>query len=508
MRRVCVLKRKYFSYFLFMTDPVFSAKKNASHMAALVLIIIAAALFTLLLTSCDKRTDMDDAESLTASYDMHVAVEKDLSRIYVTGSVYVTNGTDTALETLEFYMYAFSYESGAEPGAYFKSTEKKWAKAEVNIGGASSGGIPLDVERDGVSLIITLPEPLAADCAAEIKLAYTILNPASELGYGLKDGVLKLTDFHPVLKSYSDGNATEEFSRIARGRNLRDPSAYKVTYSIPNSVSIATNLSIKSDKEQDGTRVVECAGDGVKEAAAVIYSDGRTILGAGSQPIYSDSETVLGHAVSALSAYSAVMGGIPFERLSVVTAPIYCDQISVQGLVMVDSSLGGDNLKRAVLEGVATQYFGAATGAETSADFWITDGSAYYLSEYFFAAAGMNDEYTAALTMDKAGFSSFIEEQLDHYPGYNATPARPLEKIATINEYNMVKKAGTAIMYDVLRAEFGDKKIKKALRALYEGGRGGRLDTDEAAGILADELGRGAADMLSAMLGGGISDFL
>ena len=89
----------------------------------------------LLVSGCNKKNETaEDGSELYAEYDIHVAVERDFKRIYVTEKVNVTNLSDDAIEKLEFDMFAFAYESGADPSAYFKSEQSKWEKCETLIG--------------------------------------------------------------------------------------------------------------------------------------------------------------------------------------------------------------------------------------------------------------------------------------------------------------------------------------------------------------------------------------
>ena len=195
---------------------------------------------TLFVSGCnDKKETVENKSELYAEYDIHVAVERDFKRIYVTEKVNVTNLSDDAIEKLEFDMFAFAYESGADPSAYFKSEQSKWEKGETLIGGVSANGLPAEVERDGVCMRVTLPRALGANESIEIGIAFTSATPTSPLRYGREGDALKLTDFYPVLRTCSAASESEEYSLIAHPSRT-SVSIYNMSYSISKNVAIAT----------------------------------------------------------------------------------------------------------------------------------------------------------------------------------------------------------------------------------------------------------------------------
>ena len=92
------------------------------------------------------------------------------------------------------------------------------------------------------------------------------------------------------------------------------------------------------------------------------------------------------------------------------------------------------------------------------------------------------------------------EEMSEYYPGYALHPARSISEYLTVNEYETTVRCGTALIYDRLRKEYGDKKLKKAIVRLYDYAKFGRITSDEAAEVLSSELGRGAQDTIRSML--------
>lgn len=481
-------------------------KKNNKKRCAAPKLFAFIALATILsatvsfLSGCnDKKETLENESELYAEYEIHVAVERDLKRIYVTEKVRVTNLTDAAVDELKFDMFAFAYESGAEPSAYFKSEQSKWEKGETLIGGVSVNGLPAETERDGVCLGIKLPEPINSDQTAEIGIAYTLKTPTSPYRYGRNGKTLKLTDFYPVLRTSPLKTETEEYSLIAHPDRY-DVALYNVSYSLSKNVSLATNSPIKQVREEGETVIVECAESALRELASVVYADSREICRSSSVGVSSDSETVLGYAESAYTAYSALMGEFPFDALSVVRAPLDEDFVAVSGFVMINEKLSGDRLKNAVLNGVAAEYFGCAASSATDADRWVGEGTAYYLSEYYELLTGNSEGYSSALENDLKLTASVTEEMSKYYPGYAFSPGRALGEYLTVNEYLTTVKCGTALIYERLRNEYGDKKLKKALAALYEYARFNRMTTDEAVTLLSEKLEREAGDLIRSML--------
>lgn len=454
----------------------------------------------LLVSGCNKKNETaEDGSELYAEYDIHVAVERDFKRIYVTEKVNVTNLSDDAIEKLEFDMFAFAYESGADPSAYFKSEQSKWEKGETLIGGVSANGLPAEVERAGVCMRVTLPRALGADESVEIGIAFTSATPTSPLRYGREGDALKLTDFYPVLRTCSAASESEEYSLIAHPSRT-SVSIYNMSYSISKNVAIATNQPIKSIQENGETVIVECEKSNLREAGAVVWSDSKEIRRSSSGRLLSDSDALLGYAESAYTAFYSLTGEFPFDVLSVVAVPINEDFVAISGLVLINEKLSGDRLKNAVLNGVAAQYFGCAAGTAADTDRWAGEGTAYYLGEYFSILTGDEETYTTATANDSRLTASMTEEMSEYYPGYALHPARSISEYLTVNEYETTVRCGTALIYDRLRKEYGDKKLRKAIVRLYDYAKFGRITSDEAAEVLSSELGRGAGDIIRSML--------
>lgn len=479
----------------FMSEKIKRVLKRMASAATLAAVLTAAALS---LAACGADREKEDA-TVEADYDLSVSVERDLKRIYVTQTVTVNNCTSDALNKLVFAAYSFAYEHGQDPDAFYAYRHKDAeSKGETLIGSVSVNGLPAENQRNGIYLSVSLPEPLQSGGKAVVKMAYTLKVPvSSDLRYGLSGKVLKLTDFHFILAPYSSGWLTEDFVRIAPARRLRDYSDYTVRYYLPENVSIATNMPIKSVTRDNGTQTVECDKACLSEAGCVVYGDMRGISCQGAQALFSDSDEIVSAASVAMNACRAAIGDFPFMSLSVVSVPLAEDSVCIPGLIMINDALSDDRLAETVYEGVSEQYFGIAVGAENDCDYWASFGTGYYLSKYLYSVTGEQSRYDGAVSSDRAITATYAGEMAKYYPGYVLKAGRSLGLMLNTEEYLVTVCCLSAVTYDGLRQQYGDKKLKRALKTLYESCRYGRVSTSQAIEILCAETGRAARSYLT-----------
>ena len=184
-------------------------------------------------------------------------------------------------------------------------------------------------------------------------------------------------------------------------------------------------------------------------------------------------DDALDAAEAAVERCEAWFGPFPQSELDIAQSNV-AEALDFPGLIWLPEAAWepgtGDDLKRAVREGVARQYFGWAAYSEPVSDAWLSDAVCGYVAMLILEAEEGANRFVAAINRE---WVSALQQTIPG--GLRVTSdARQFDRYA----YDIVVRRRGAAVFHELRLAMGLEGLLSGLKGFYERGRAGEILTE------------------------------
>ena len=401
-----------------------------------------------------------------------------------TAKVFFQNGTDNAISTLKFQLYANAYRENAlyspiSPSvrdvAYY-GCESYGEMSISSVNGSKSWEIVGDDENIlQVELIETLypGDKTVLDISFLTKLAVV----AHRTGVAKK--TVNLGNFFPVLCGYaSDGFYETNYFSIG-DPFYSDVADYKVRLTLPKEYTVAATGVAQEERVLESKKVCAMSALNARDFAIVLSKNYR-VLHAVSGGVelyyyyYADKEPnrTFDAVKESFSYFEKAFGGYPYESYTVAETGFCYDGASYPCLTMLSDSLKDEARIRAVAHETAHQWWGNVVGNNPVENAWQDEGLAEYSAISFFE----NHEKYEIKREDAV--TTALKEYRSYYDVYGSVLGRTdtrmirhLSEYVNEYEYRCLSYDKAVLLLDAARKSVGDKKFFAALSKYYQSNR-------------------------------------
>ena len=303
---------------------------------------------------------------LPATYDVTASIQWKPATMDVTSVAHVTNDTADDINTLTFNLAAQRLGS-------------------IDIGDVQVGGDPLDpsnVTVDGQSLIVDLPNPLAAGDTVNVSISYSAVFNSKTGGHR-----------YLFMKHAGIVTAYRWIPWLSRAQQF-DPRPERESW--VTGVSDQVNVTINSDRPVDIASSGERTSDSTETSQTFTATNVRDFnfsaapkyrirtahwRGVTIQLFYRrlPAKFVLQKAKAAMSAYADEVGPYPYPTLDIGEIPNGVG-MELPGMVWIDSSLSRSRLPYIISHELAHQWFYGVIGNNQGTDPYLDEAMADFMS--------------------------------------------------------------------------------------------------------------------------------
>lgn len=421
-----------------------------------------------------------------------------------------------------------SSRAGVPPATEEASAEDEPRLDITSVTLAAQGTPPplaYSIEDGGTTLRVGLREVVAGGASVEIMIAFKGSVPeidadetslpahvVQQVGAALRDtretrrardtnffsrGVLLLGSCYPVL-AVRDGNDWQRKIETSVGEHVYTEVAdYDVTVGSLGEVALFTSGREGFDAESGRHRSRQFVGENLRNFAIVagrtLRSDERSVAGVRVRSIYTADhervgQRVLGFAADAVRVFTSRFGPLPVKVVSVTEAPLVAGLGSTEfaGLGVIASAFYVDfdspavrNLpelvreQRASLEDslefaaahmVAHEWWGACVGNDPERSPVLDEALAHWSALLYYTDAHGAPRAAQAQEDQLRGVYQIYRT----FGGDDMTAERAAREYRNSFQYAAIVAAKGALMFAALRAQLGDERFFRALRAYYE----------------------------------------
>lgn len=401
-----------------------------------------------------------------------------------TAKVFFQNGTDNAISTLKFQLYANAYREKAlyspiSPSvrdvAYYAG-ESFGETAISSVNGSKSWEVVGDDEN---ILEVELIETLYPGDKVVIDISFLTKLAAVAHRTGVTKKTVNLGNFFPILCGYASGSFYETNYFSIGDPFFSDVADYKVRLTLPKDYTVAATGIAQEERVLESKKVCAMSALNVRDFAIVLSKSYR-VLHAVSGGVelyyyyYADKEAnrTFDAIKESFAYFEKTFGEYPYESYTVAETGFCSDGMSYPCLTMLSDSLQGEGRIRAVAHETAHQWWGSLVGNNSVENAWLDEGLAEYSMVAFFEnhekyEIKREDEVTAAL-----------KEYRSYYDVYGSVLGRTdtrmtrhLSEYVNEYEYRCLTYDKAVLLLDTARKSVGGKKFFAALRKYYESNR-------------------------------------
>jgi hypothetical protein len=338
-----------------------------------------------------------DLRGLT-QYRIKVDLPEDYKSLSGQESVYYTNRTPVALDSIYLHLY---------PNLWGDDM----TVSNVRVDGQSATSSKLD---NSALVKINLAAPLAPGQAVELGLDFTVPIPSGKDGgnygeFAYDHGVAALAHFYPTVVVHGDQGWHLETPAEQGDVLFNEASLYDVTLIAPAGLQVVPTGAVLQRRTApvahgaapDSRSIWHMAGGPQRDFNIVASSQFQELSQqVGATTIYSHflpehaagGKQALDWAVTAFKTYEQAFGPYPYRQFHVAETPTTAGGIEYPGLVVVASNLYDspdrrDFFEAATTHEVAHQWWYNVVGNDQVNDPWLDEALAQYATYLYYEAA-------------------------------------------------------------------------------------------------------------------------
>jgi len=343
--------------------------------------------------------------------------------------------------------------------------------------------VPYDYQAGNTAMRMHLPQPLAPQGTAEVRLVWKLEIPvwpdASSVYalFGRSQQMVSLPLFYPALAVYQPGPLPSSGRWWLDRGSVRGDAAFNltslfvVTATLPaDQVPVTSGTLITSTLvSRNVARHVWVTGPArefLLHASPLFRSAATEAMGTRVTSYWlpgqeAAGKATLGYAVAALRIYSDRFGAYPYRDLRIAPAPL-----SYRGMEYPQASLVGmelyglfrDNLEMLVVHEVAHQWWYQLVHNDPVNEPWLDEALAEYsMKLYMEKLYGKPNADALQAERWQLPFDSLKTTKTDDIMG------QPVDSFATDAQYEAIIYGKGALFYDALRQTLGDRQFDQFL---------------------------------------------
>lgn len=252
------------------------------------------------------------------------------------------------------------------------------AGARAEVGGVAVGGRPAPSRlTDPTTLVVDLPDPVAAGTAVEASVGFVLRLPGEVNDRIFRSGdALRLGSFFPILPwEPGVGWALEPPARGFAEAQTAPAADVELALTLPAGLGALTTGSPGPDGRirAEGVRDLGVSVGRFRTATAVVVAPGPVRVTVGvAEGLGEDPGAHLAKVVGVLAALARRYGPYPWPELTVAVTPGLHGGIEYPAHVM----LGPGRLGRTTTHELAHQWFYGLVGSDQARDPWLDEGLA------------------------------------------------------------------------------------------------------------------------------------
>lgn len=387
----------------------------------------------------------------------------------MTADIY--NGSETAWETLSFFLYPNAYREGAEygavagavaPAAYYDGESFGF----IGIDSLSGGEYSIAGEDENI-LSVRLDETLYPGERTEIGISFTVLLANVNHRLGVGEHTVNLSHFYPVLCAY-DGGFLEYVCSPYGEPFVNECSDFEVFLTLPQNLTAACAGTVETVTE-NGKTAYHVIAENVRDTAFVLgaFSVEST---SGASPVeyyyFDDSSPAktLKAAADSLGYFSRLFGDYAYPRYVVVQTDFPYGGMEYAGLSAISVDLREEEIPFVVAHETAHQWWYGFVGSNQFECAWQDEGLAEYSAALFLSAyPEYGGSYAETVAASESAYRTYYAVRSQLAGGADTSMNRPLASFSGEYEYRSIAYDKGVILFDRLRSTYGDRKFFSAL---------------------------------------------
>ncbi|WML33127.1 M1 family metallopeptidase [Clostridium sp. OS1-26] len=464
-----------------------------SHMKTAVTAFIAG-----LSMVCLFKGTTVQASSLPTKYDMNLEFNSEKKNLTGKEDVYISNNSGSDLKTLEFHLYADSYNKRETMPFYNSSMGDKplseQEKGDISIEKVIVNGKELSYTQDNELLKISLDKELkkGENLSISIQFNLKLPNGVSRLGYS--NDVYSFTNWYPILSMYdSKENKWDENSFNTIGEsNYSDISEYNVNIKVPKNFTVVSTGKEAETSSENNAKVMNLKAKDVRDFVMIMSpyfkSVSKEIDGIKVNSYYLDRESdstlntaekVLDSSVDAVKFFSQQFGKYPYDDLDMVETYFQGGAMEYPQLVQMPkypSSIKTPSMnkfydmtpfiKQAAVHEVGHQWWYVTVGNNEFKEPFLDESLTSFSTAYFFDKTEGPYSEEGILSRLRAPFTTSREGA---YGEMKIPPAgSSVDKYNNMMSYNISIYGKGALIFEDLRNRVGDAKFKEVMQSYFK----------------------------------------
>ena len=374
--------------------------------------IVALTLAGLLVLGVIFSTTVAFAEEETARdrYDLAIEILSDSQTARITQTVEYTNRTGRALNSMMFSVYANSLRRQTSVPVEADQMDSAFPE------GFAPGGVDFlrvqvngeDAEwgmQGGSELFMRVECRMEPGETVQFGFEFYVLLPVYSGAMGVGDLTWRLTNFYPVaavwdeyLEDFPLGNYTAVNEPL-----YSEAADYHAAISLPETYLLAAPGTVSQVHEGD-TVHYEIEAEGIRELALIFSrkmfektgetGGGVTVRALGNTA--ANAQKLCSTAEEALSWMEEILGEYPWPTLTLIETEYIYDGLSYPGVIQISQeALKSGNLRDAVYNLAAHQYFSGIVGSNRNSAPWLSEALCSYITLLGYMEREGYDRYLA-----------------------------------------------------------------------------------------------------------------
>lgn len=399
-----------------------------------------------------------------------------------TEAVDYLNTDDVALKELDFHLY---------PNAFKDQNKLPFTKEELplaypygfkpgfieikNI--TYNGNIPIAYEIDADNqevLKVMLPKELQKGDRIKLNIDFKVQLPPSTGRFGYGKNTVQIANWYPIVSVYDKNGWNNDPYYTLGDPFYSDVANYRVTFTVPQNMVVATTGVIKAEKTSSGNKTLTIDAQKVRDFAMVLSPKFKVVEGnvdgikIKSYYFTEDyGNKALKFAMDAVKFYNSYIGKYPYNQYSVVQSDFYMGGMEYPNIVMISKDLYSKNnifnLEYVIAHETAHQWWYGAVGNNEVKEAWLDEGLTEYTTIMYI------ERYYGKATADEV-WNSIVSGEFDKYLKTNSDSSmvKTLADFKGWSDYTNIVYNKGAMVFQELRDLIGDKEFKEALNKYYE----------------------------------------
>lgn len=438
----------------------------------LVIICLSAVFPTL--SACKKPINTHTRYEINAEY------VPEHGMLTGTAKVQFENVFDNELSVLKFQLYPNAYRENATHSPIdtvykneaFYQGESYGEMSVSSVNGAKNWEVQGEDEN---ILYAYLEQSLFPDDEVVLDIGFTVKLPRVHHALGIGKNAVNLGCFFPVLCGFKNGGFYETLYYAVGDPFYLDTATYVVHLKTPKDYVVCASGVENSVRTLESKKEHTMSLTNARNFAVTLsdsYRVHRDTVGDIELIYYhfgdKNADKTLTLMKEAFAYFQAKFGAYPYKSFSLSETDVCGQSTDFPALVMLDQTATDEAQTRAIVRGIASQWWSATIGSNPIENAWQGAGLSAYTAITFF------EHYEKYAVTRETEVATALKEYRSYYDVYGSVLGRADTKMTRhlkdfINgyEYQCLEIDKAVVMFDTLRKSIGDEAFFSALKKYY-----------------------------------------